>query len=1014
MSSDESDYEGYGPESNSVIDIGESYPEAPEADEASTETQIDDKPHRDKVDNVNKYCSHLLWQDTPSVSKQEDLYKEFGKHVAPMQRTPYSHSVGDCNALYIIAKMAHGRHGYLKWTVTHLARTYPTLLEGEGTEWGPICWAIQRKITWFIEAVLSSGIEPETLGPILYPVYEEEAKQRQIPNCISIAIEERLDPKITLRLIDNVQIHCLASQDKRGFTPLHHAVEASRCGLYWPNVVKALISRGGEALDKFTDERDGSLSVYQYHMETRKPKATSLTGEGTNVRSMGPINRPDKRISQLRIDFEQSNSINTSAKPRDLPEKEKKKRLDTLYSDESHKIAPHQPNQGRAIVPAGTPSAKSEQTQIESAQPRDPAKEVARALKLRYMRSTRLPDEPWGQQTDQRWRTYNGCERFLLDSRGREYTQIRFEFPPNEMLASMSYARFKEHYAKNLTFDPVMLYVKFNQMVEHRTRPRRDGAGKTVLQKFFEWLYEEKHVRMIIKLIVLDMESPSHADEVIIRSLQKFRVDILDWRKIDLCPRVILEASKKWTHLHELHLRWSGSNAVLRAWSAKDGLGTIKSLQTIYIYQHGDSLDRKEYIDKRFQEFQERLDVVRNEGKSQRIRVLRPESEGTPPPIALSSTKPVRSPGPKAPINGHRWLEIMDEFSDWIRELSDRGLPDWPSDFMTAEHLPRQLRQGVTVALIDDGVDFVYDRFSSQMRGGKTFGSGYEVDWVPDLHYTSATHHGTLMAYMIARMCPAAQIYGFKMDVLQRGPGNPPNFDARVAADAVEHVAKQNFDIISMSWSIKQDDHKVDKDGKSSAKRIVDNLQSASEHALLFCSAPDIGHSEEYKDYYPYGAAHLGSIFRIGAARAAGTALQWSGTGASYILPGEEVTVRPDDKAFVENYESPRTGSLGAIYNTYQKQRGGVNAQTYECIKKYDLMRKVFDSISDSGPSPQRVAVEKFFKPDNYLATTTDMYPGSLTEEESNKKTLQKKWEAVAQLARVLVPYNMETSVAQR
>ncbi|KAJ6088004.1 hypothetical protein N7467_006918 [Penicillium canescens] len=253
--------------------------------------------------------------------------------------------------------------------------------------------------------------------------------------------------------------------------------------------------------------------------------------------------------------------------------------------------------------------------------------------------------------------------------------------------------------------------------------------------------------------------------------------------------------------------------------------------------------------------------------------------------------------------------------------------------------------------------------------------------------------------------------------------------EASSSADAVEHVAKRNFDIISMSWSIKQDDDKKSNDGKSSTMRIKENLQTASQDALLFCSAPDIGRSEKYKDYCPFGADDLGSIFRIGAAKVEGTALRWSGNKASYILPGEEVSVRSDDRAFVENYESPRTGSsvvtalaaglaaliihcvrLGAIYITHEGQRGGVDAQTYDRVKNYDLMRKVFDNISDSGQFLRRVAVESYFKTESLLPTTNDLYGGFSTGD-SKKKVLQNKWEAVAKLARDLVPYATEKSV---
>lgn len=57
---------------------------------------------------------------------------------------------------------------------------------------------------------------------------------------------------------------------------------------------------------------------------------------------------------------------------------------------------------------------------------------------------------------------------------------------------------------------------------------------------------------------------------------------MLDWRRADLDPVSLASIGQC---LREVHLYWSGRNTVLRAWSEKEGLALIKTLETIYIVQ---------------------------------------------------------------------------------------------------------------------------------------------------------------------------------------------------------------------------------------------------------------------------------------------------------------------------------------------------------------------------------------------------------------------------------------------
>lgn len=133
------------------------------------------------------------------------------------------------------------------------------------------------------------------------------------------------------------------------------------------------------------------------------------------------------------------------------------------------------------------------------------------------------------------------------------------------------------------------------------------GAGRRDMETFFKWL-RDKNVTNIIKVIVEDRKgSTPHSDQAIETALKEFDVEILDWRKVDIDPRTIWEATRgDRSNLRELHLckncsarllspstiqaadiftGWSGNNALLRSWSELDGLPKLKNLNRIFLHQ---------------------------------------------------------------------------------------------------------------------------------------------------------------------------------------------------------------------------------------------------------------------------------------------------------------------------------------------------------------------------------------------------------------------------------------------
>lgn len=102
-----------------------------------------------------------------------------------------------------------------------------------------------------------------------------------------------------------------------------------------------------------------------------------------------------------------------------------------------------------------------------------------------------------------------------------------------------------------------------------------DGIGREECQDILLLLHK-KGVRKIIELIVEDNQNLPHKDTVIAH-LGTFDVEIFNWKKLDLCTETIYQAAP---NAKTIFLYSSGNNAVLRSWSAADGLANFKKVCT--------------------------------------------------------------------------------------------------------------------------------------------------------------------------------------------------------------------------------------------------------------------------------------------------------------------------------------------------------------------------------------------------------------------------------------------------
>ena len=103
--------------------------------------------------------------------------------------------------------------------------------------------------------------------------------------------------------------------------------------------------------------------------------------------------------------------------------------------------------------------------------------------------------------------------------------------------------------------------------------PPRDRFGLTDANIIFDWLLDNG-VRRIFKVIVIDDGEIPHSDQAIEKALKPFKIEIWDWKKIDICSETVVRAAGE--HAKIVYMYSSGNNAVLRGWSCEAGLVRVK------------------------------------------------------------------------------------------------------------------------------------------------------------------------------------------------------------------------------------------------------------------------------------------------------------------------------------------------------------------------------------------------------------------------------------------------------
>ncbi|OBS26148.1 hypothetical protein FPOA_00091 [Fusarium poae] len=623
---------------------------------------------------------------------------------------------------------------------------------------------------------------------------------------------------------------------------------------------------------------------------------------------------------------------------------------------------------------------------------------ILQKLKLYYMR-TRNPE----------------MVMFFLYGNNANDIQTGFDYrgSPPQISWNDFKKRFGSGQARGYKFDPVLQYAIFpyvkvivkpspSDKAASENVSNRSPSGRKDIKFFLDWLYE-KGVRHIIKLSVeepIDGGQGVHGDQTIQETLGRLVIEHLDWKKTDLDPETILHVGSQIkkpssespndldpvveSQMRKLTLIWSGSNAVLRAWSDEDALPKMRFLQEVEIIRPLPHMicDSKDWIDNRIRDFEGRLNKNRNSvpedlpSFSQDVPVDDPPSgyirvklvdptTGTKLGVTPHGVHPTTFLATDKGINAHQWLRSVDEFAyvmaPFWKSMVDRFL-DINQKLGTAE----QVEKPVTIALIDDGVNkFEIDQ-PNQILEGKSFDFHDETVMPP---YLSSSSHGTTMARMILRVCPMAEIYPIRLKTFKNPNGNF-SIHADYAARAIQAALDKKADIISMSWTLPMEN------SQNTDNPVRNVLQQAiNRNVLMFCSAPDQG--KFTLSDYP-SAPFPKEFFRIGAANADGTVFGWTPEGITFILPGvhviEDQIRRKSSMSAQEKGTADHTGSsvataLGAglaamilyclkasilgirIANRNSDAIPAIPAERLNQIKRRDAMKGAFESLGSLTPN---------------------------------------------------------------
>jgi len=316
-----------------------------------------------------------------------------------------------------------------------------------------------------------------------------------------------------------------------------------------------------------------------------------------------------------------------------------------------------------------------------------------------------------------------------------------------------------------LEFESTLRYVDFpifemtknngSHMNDHDLRygtkanhSRSDDIGfRDEAHSVLKWLRDRKGVRKIIEVRVADSQYHPHSEQVIEESLERFDVEILNWKRADLSVDSISIAAP---NVKKLYLYSNGSKASIGHWAGSDGVGRLEKLEEIHVTFWTDHISRQQAASYG-ERAKAKLEGLRTKnGYSWSVTIEPPRKfceSGDPGDPRVDAPKLARVKPAKA-------VKIVD-FLDGYQNLS-RDILEYPTRY---PELTGQLYPRIRVAVIDTGVDetLLDDTFRGISGQSFVVEEGKESMW-----WIAKELHGTRMAHIIHSLDPFCKLKIYK------------------------------------------------------------------------------------------------------------------------------------------------------------------------------------------------------------------------------------------------------------
>ncbi|PVI04647.1 hypothetical protein DM02DRAFT_668856 [Periconia macrospinosa] len=642
----------------------------------------------------------------------------------------------------------------------------------------------------------------------------------------------------------------LSIRGEKGNTPLHIAVEYSRCYGKQDKLVKLLLDASVRPLG---EENKAKLSPFRYHGETQR----TVQLHTPRMAKVRPSLASDKIGEKSR------GASNMALRPRKTSPAEKE--------------SPSKSKSPASLRP------RAPMKRLASDQPQQrPDPKVATAIQnmmLRHCLRTRTRDEAI--------KILHGPVALR---------QIDFDLVQTQNSSIEAEDLYK--IATHLNFEPALQYVAIPRLdllnfpeAKWKSKPFWNSKGRKDYLAIFDWLHD-RGVRDIIRVIVADHEDRPHSDAAIIECLNRFGVESLDWKRFDLSSRAIVKAVPGVTRLK---LYCSGNEAILSSWASKSGLVNLKQLVEVEVEMLM-GLETLNSATAAIEDFKTELQRTWDSARDRELEGSKKHA-GRAGKLEVKYKIPRNQPNRKNNLRGdsgrkqdlhyeqrERWMDCMKSFANIIQDFE-------PSS-------NRDLIPNVKIAIIDDGVNSTFMDLNKNIGAGQSYSIRDKEQGLWNPYYHSTNRHGTVMACLIRQMCPKAQLYVAKLDETAV-QGGKVQITASSAAKAINWAREMGVNIISMSWSI--DNIPNQADIRDLTQAVNDAIKAG---ILLFCASDDQGSSRtQDSETYPARIDPL-HVFRIGAAT------QWSSAERTrgYILPGDKDQLISSFGEQLSGYE-PRTSS---------------------------------------------------------------------------------------------------------